>query len=380
MDNLFPQYDILIAGGGLSGLTLGLLLREYGGRIGIIEKDVAARHKVCGEYISNEVRPLLESILPSLDWKSLPLIRKFTLQDSTGRTTACDLPLGGFGVSRYLLESSLREELSGSQIDWIPEKVFSVERDNGGFLLQTRQRSQLRARLVVGAFGKRSILDETLKRDFRKIRSPWMGIKAHFTHPDFLLDQVSLHLFPGGYAGLSAVEKGVVNLCGLYRVDAFKELGTPWKFFEQGLPHNPGLEQFLERATPLFDKPLTISNIHFGPRRRVEGGVLMCGDSAGLIYPLSGNGMAMSVRSAWMLSKLLGSWMKGEMDVSEVGRKYEREWQRQFGRRLKAGSLFQLGMTQPAIARAGVKFLSSNSFLLPYLIKTTHGKPFPHGL
>ena len=47
---------------GLAGLTAALELSRTGIRIALIEKGDFPRHKVCGEYISNEVRPYLDSL------------------------------------------------------------------------------------------------------------------------------------------------------------------------------------------------------------------------------------------------------------------------------------------------------------------------------
>jgi hypothetical protein len=47
--------EIIIIGGGLAGLSAGIHLSKKGISVTIIEKNVFPKHKVCGEYISNEV-------------------------------------------------------------------------------------------------------------------------------------------------------------------------------------------------------------------------------------------------------------------------------------------------------------------------------------
>ena len=54
-----PQMEtsnaITIVGGGLAGLTAAIHLSKIGYSVTLIEKNSYPKHKVCGEYISNEV-------------------------------------------------------------------------------------------------------------------------------------------------------------------------------------------------------------------------------------------------------------------------------------------------------------------------------------
>jgi flavin-dependent dehydrogenase len=49
------QTDVLIVGGGLAGLTAALHLARQHLSVLLIEKETYPHHKVCGEYVSNEV-------------------------------------------------------------------------------------------------------------------------------------------------------------------------------------------------------------------------------------------------------------------------------------------------------------------------------------
>jgi flavin-dependent dehydrogenase len=114
---------IVIVGAGLAGLTAAIHLSKLGYSIILIEKNSFPKHKVCGEYISNEV-------LPYLDWLGVnPEILKPTKIDSLlfsttkGKTIKAKLPLGGFGISRYAFDFYLFEKAKAQNCEIIQETV-----------------------------------------------------------------------------------------------------------------------------------------------------------------------------------------------------------------------------------------------------------------
>ena len=53
--------EIVIVGGGLGGLMAAALLAKNGRSVLLIEKKTYPFHRVCGEYVSNEVQDFLKS-------------------------------------------------------------------------------------------------------------------------------------------------------------------------------------------------------------------------------------------------------------------------------------------------------------------------------
>jgi len=101
------RYDIVISGGGLAGLSLSILLARTGWKVCVLEKETYPLHKVCGEYISMESWDFLCDLgLPLEKW-NLPKIHRFQLTAPNGKFLSAELPLGGFGLSRYKLDAEL---------------------------------------------------------------------------------------------------------------------------------------------------------------------------------------------------------------------------------------------------------------------------------
>ncbi len=227
----------------------------------------------------------------------------------------------------------------------------------------------------MGAFGKRSTLDQVLSRNFISKKSPWLAVKAHYSG-DFPNDVVALHNFNGGYCGVSKVENDTINVCYLADYATFKKYKNIEEYQQNVLYKNKQLKNVFENCNAVFDKPLTISQISFDKKQPVENHILMIGDTAGLIHPMCGNGMAMAIHSAKIASELILDYYTGKIDSRELlEKKYTQEWKNNFAKRLLMGRLLAKALTSKSITNMFVSIVASMPVLLKEIIKQTHGKP-----
>ncbi|NND88879.1 MAG: FAD-dependent oxidoreductase [Flavobacteriaceae bacterium] len=368
-------YDIIIIGGGLAGLSTALHLGNKDISILLIEKNDYPHHKVCGEYISNEVLPYLNSLgIYPVEKGAIPISR-FEITNYNGRMIKAELPLGGFGMSRYFLDNLMFEKLNDS-VDVVIDTVVSIGTKQGVHNVQTKSKQSFMGRLVIGAYGKRSNLDKSLGRKFIDYKSPWLAVKGHYK-ADHPRDTVSLHHFDGGYCGLSQTENGSVNVCYLTTYQSFKRSKDIDDFQKKTLEANPYLKRFFDHSELLFEQPLTISQISFERKSPVKDGIIMIGDSAGLIHPLCGNGMAMAIHSAKIFSELYLEWVdKQSQDIDELIAGYSGQWEMEFATRLKAGRIIQKLLLQKWSSNIGFAVGEQFPSLVRSIIKQTHGKPF----
>lgn len=365
---------ITIVGAGLAGLTAAIHLKRAGFTIHIIEKDEYPKHKVCGEYISNEILPYWRSLsINPFDWGAVP-INQFELTATSGKSLNTTLPLGGFGISRYTLDANLAELARSFGCDWTTDCVEKIEFKNSHFQLTCRSGKSFQSDLIIGSFGKRSVLDASLSRNFFQTKTPWLGVKMHY-QAEVPENRVSLHNFRGGYCGISQVENNLVNVCYLTQLDAFKSSGDLDSFQQTILSQNPRLNDFFKQAIPVFKKPLSISQISFGQKDLINNHILMCGDSAGLIHPLCGNGMAMAVHSAKILSELVIEYNSNSQSREWLEKTYINCWKGTFSNRLQAGRILQRLLQNDTATNLGIQTLQKMPFALRRIISLTHGKP-----
>src|SRR5881392_3358886 len=152
-------YDVGIIGGGLAGLALSIQSARAGYRTILFEKEKYPFHKVCGEYISLESWNFLEELGVPLSQMNLPIIRRLVVTAPNGKELEQDLPLGGFGISRFKLDAMLAEIAKVTGVEVVEgAKVDDVTFDDTTFNIQHSTFS-INSRIAAGTFGKRSNLD-----------------------------------------------------------------------------------------------------------------------------------------------------------------------------------------------------------------------------
>lgn len=376
--------DVALIGGGLAGLAGAILLAKQGFRVVLLEKMRYPFHKVCGEYLAEESLPFLKRLgVPldawALDAKALPRIQRACFSSPQGRELAFALQPGGLGLSRYTLDAELVQLARNAGVD-VREgcTVQQVSGQLGAFEITTRT-GALRAKLVCGTWGKYANLDLQLQRRFMQARyrsQGFVGVKYH-VQADFPRDLVALHSFEGGYCGISAIEAGKFCLAYLADGQTLKDCGGEIAALQNRvLARNPHLKALFAQVTPLYAKPLVIAQVHFLPKAPVEGQILMAGDTAGMIAPLSGNGMSMALRAAALLAEWIPLYLQGQISAVQLQQNYAQAWKKLFLRRIQTGQVIQRFLRQPQTSELLIRALNPFPQAVAFLHARTHGPAF----
>lgn len=373
-------YDVAIIGGGLAGLTLAIQCADAGYKAILFEKEEYPFHKVCGEYISMESLPFLQRLGFPTEQFEVPLIQKLELSDIKGNVYPFDLPLGGFGISRYTLDNSLYNlALSKGVKVFTKTKVKEIRFNNDLFTIHSGE-MQFQSKLAAGTFGKRSNLDIKWSRDFTTTKpnklNNYIGVKYHIRYT-FPKENIALHNFQNGYCGISNIEDNKCCLCYLTTASNLKKSNNSIAELEKKiLSQNPLLKHIFTNAVFLYTEPLVISQVSFTKKKQVEKHVLMIGDAAGLITPLCGNGMSMSMHASKIAFENMHLFLQHKTDRATMENNYTIQWQQQFRKRLWMGRTVQQLFGNNVSTGIFLKIMFKTKWLAKKIIKSTHGEAF----
>lgn len=262
--------EITIVGGGLTGLSLAIALRKHGTRVILHEAGSYPRHRVCGEFISGVTPQTLENLGISEAFSDASHHRTVTWFSGNDTLRENTLPTPALGISRHLLDHRL-------------EAIALSERTE--LKTSSRQKPIPNEPGLVWCAGRKPVTGK------------WIGLKAHIRGIGTTSD-LEMHSGPRGYLGITPVEQGWKNACGLFRIDKsitarHQEL-LPAYLRKNG---NTTLAAALESAEWRQDSFTAVAGFALGIQTPTPG-LLSLGDSHSIIPPFTGNGMSMAFQSA----------------------------------------------------------------------------------
>jgi flavin-dependent dehydrogenase len=240
-----------------------LAASRAGAPVRIYEKSAFPRHKVCGEFLSPTIVTLLRRAGCEEAFLQLrpAVLREMQLHFGK-RVIRNPLPEPAHGLSRYALDHLLLQHAANSGVPVLREHWSAA--GHGA--------------TVIVASGRKSIAP-TGDRLF--------GFKAHFTGP--VNDAVELFFFQDCYVGVSAIENGATNVCGLAPERTLRALGFhPSDLLERCAPLSERLRPLSQTMEWLITGPLVFSDPLSQPS---DQATYRAGDALGFIDPFTGSGI-----------------------------------------------------------------------------------------
>lgn len=305
-----PILPVEIVGGGLAGLSVGLALRRAGVPVTVYEAGTYPRHRVCGEFISGlddgtagrlGLREFMAGAHPH---------RSVTYHLRNRPIRSFSLPATAWGISRHALDSRMAQAFAAAGGDLRPcTRIAEGETPPGRVFAAGRSRK--------GPF--------------------WVGLKVHVRNLS-LVNDFEVHLGDRAYIGLSHVEAGAVNVCGIFAQRALAARGVD---LIPAYLETCGLGALAERLRAADIDPATfcVTAASLGDRRVASPDRIWIGDACASIAPFTGNGLAMALQGADLAveplraySCRLASWADSIRTIAAAQR-------RRFRRRLMLASL-----------------------------------------
>jgi flavin-dependent dehydrogenase len=295
-----------VIGGGLAGAMTALRLAQAGREAVLMEKERAAQHKVCGEFLSEEAVAYLRGA--GVEPLRLGAERLRRLRLTAGeRVVETALPFMALSLSRRVLDEALL--MRAAEAGCVLRRGDAVERlarDGDGWRAELADGERVRAASVFLATGKHDL--RGWSRGARIEQSDFVGFKLHWRlnaeQTDALRGAMELFLFRGGYGGISLVEDGAANLCMAVRRAELKKAGGWTGLLKRICERNGRLRVRLAGAEQMWERPLAVGWIPYGYVAREADGVWRVGDQAAVIPSFTGDGMAIALHSGALAAEM----------------------------------------------------------------------------
>jgi flavin-dependent dehydrogenase len=337
--------QLTIVGGGLAGLGLANGLARAGLPVELHEAGHYPRHRVCGEFLAG---------LKAETVHALGLGE--AIEDALPHRHTAWVDCSGSVLSRYVLPE-VAPGISRYQLD---HRMARLARERGAVIHEGSRLKTPPGQGLVHACGS------------RPSKGGRIGLKAHFSEVPLMAD-LEIHLGRTAYVGLSPVEDGFVNACGIFRNVARGSFASPVQRFLATIREH-GLEPLarrLEEASFREGSFCSVTGLRYGSGPHPAG--LALGDHHRMIPPFTGHGMTLALEMAAIALPHLVAYSREEVSWESCLATCRRKLKGSLAGRCRTADFLHPFLLHPP-SRKLLAFMAG-SRLLPFktLYRLTHG-------
>ncbi len=342
-DPTLSVHDVAIVGAGPGGATCAWYLARAGVRVALLERQAFPRDKVCGDAICGRAQlhlsrmGVLRDIMANNEGKPAAIggmvspCGVVAIGDSTSHINSGPV----IAIRRIHMDHRVARaaEAAGARlIEHFEVDGACLDRATGCWTITSSGGREVRARALVAADGANS----RLARRLGILHDPADGVcsRAYIDadSSDFAFDGVAFYrrdLLPG-YCAVFRESRSQLNFC-LYIIPG--GACTPRdlrRMHEEVLRRDPFVSRALGRQAvigAMKGAPLRLG----GVARSSDDHLILLGDAAGQIDPLTGEGIQYAMDAAEIAAGILVQALAdGELGAARL-QQYHRAWYRAFG-------------------------------------------------
>ena len=353
---------MLIVGAGPAGAVAATVLARGGARVRLVDRARFPRDKLCGDTVNPGTLALLNRLgmAAAIKARGLP-IDGMIVTGADGVAVQSPYPAGvqGRALVRRDLDWSLVEHATAAGAEFAPATmargaVFDDQRQGavrGVVVGDGAERRTMYARIVIAADGRRSALAFGLGMARHPPRPRRWAIGAYFEHVSHLSAFGEMHVRPGVYIGVAPIPGGLANVCVVKPWDgAGRRFGDPAALLQRELAGDAVLRARFAGAR-MVASPVVLGPLAVDVRHAPLEGLLLAGDAAGFIDPMTGDGMRFAVRGGELAALAALRALDHGWDGIHAG--LARARQHEFGAKWRFNRTLRALVASPAAIRVG---------------------------
>ena len=327
--------DVLIVGAGPAGSVAARHLAAAGVRVRIVDRATFPRDKLCGDTLNPGCMAMLSRMDPALERRVRARALATTGMTITGPravTVSADYPTGFTGAAllrrdldQWLLESAV---CAGARFDpgvvvqqpEVAEKPFRV---SGVRSTCGRRAYSLRCRVLIAADGRASRLATGLRLARFSARPRRWAYGAYFTDVSGMTRHGEMHLRRDGYIGLAPLPGDVTNVCVVRDRPHLRAGETAAALMARAIASDAALRERFASAHRVSDVAV-LGPLAVDARAAGCAGMLLAGDAAGFVDPMTGDGLRFAIRGGELAARAA----LAEMETGQPAYARLHDWRR----------------------------------------------------
>ncbi len=308
------DFDVIIVGASVAGSSLAIALAPEGYRILLLDRAIFPRDKPCGEGIMPQGVAILDTLglLPEILAQGGTKIRGMRLRSLKGVWAEADFPPSVNGISfgiamrRYELDHVLLQRAKsfsnvtvreGFRVTEVIREGQTVKGVGGRPVIHSDLREVFRSPITIGADGIHSLFH--VQCDLKKAYLPRrrFGVTGHLSAVEGMSSYVEIFLHRDGEIYVAPCGQEVTLVALLLEERAMKPFkGDPADRYLGFLGSVEGFRERMSRSE-LIPPVFAVGPLGFTVQPCYRPGLLLVGDSAGFLDPITGEGMTLALKS-----------------------------------------------------------------------------------
>jgi menaquinone-9 beta-reductase len=321
-----PIDDVVIAGAGPAGALAAAILARAGARVRLFDRAKFPRHKLCGDTLNPGALAVLRrhydvssliAASDAIDGMMLTGPRGITVRATYGRG------LTGRAITREALDQWLvtRAITAGASFEEQVAVKGAAIADNrvAGLVVGNGSTASHPARLVIAADGRRSTIAVGRGLAHQPRRPRRWAIGGYFSGVTGGVPRLGeMHVRHQHYIGIAPVPGALTNACLVIpHAEGDAPFGSPAEMLRRHLDADPDLRVRFANATAVTP-PVTLGPMAVEANAAGEPGLLLAGDAAGFIDPITGDGLHFALKGAELAAGVALDVLSGKTPIERA--------------------------------------------------------------